>query len=654
MGSSYSRLNVVVCGINPRSEEIINRLFPQIIEGNKRKLEKSDDKILYTARIFNGSIANEGNLNRIKDYINQNFDHIQNDRNSFPKNIVIYFSDENDTIQQSSQNWVRLANKINTLPELKLPFILFLGYGNIDDIRNQIQRENEDIFGDFRDKRKITILRLSRGENELNYRKILSYLWKMTLILNQKPFQLSKNPEANLDRIEEEVPTSTINFILTGFTRKGKSTFINMAFDKIVTLENPSFLPVTSEIIEFLLPSQHDENGNSKGGLKLYDVPGLIEGTTDNMSNIIKLVEKSIRDQEINFDVINYILFFLSPAPNFTNTLDFLRRLNNYRIKIIFIINRDQPRNNGRANTTKETLIDHLRSRGLNNLLVGNGNNILEVDLINGVQGRTNEIFRYIYNDFRNNNEFNDNVINEINQLPNQQLFPYLHNHFEFFSEISSIDDFIQRGNIRSNIIIGSTIPTIIAAGFYPIPFVDVPIFLLLTALMLIGIFRVYGFNINIEFFRNFFNFFNRANENNENRNEVNDNDNERLAITTRILNWLSQNLINVMNDNVRFIIEQLIQVFLFRIGISAFLGFLDFIPGFGFIIGGVINFFINTPFIKNIGKKTKNFCSNKIRDSGGRQNILNFLEGYKDSVSILESLSNKNEWRRKIQILNN
>ena len=105
----------------------------------------------------------------------------------------------------------------------------------------------------------------------------------MTLILNQKPFQLSKNPEANLDRIEEEVPTSTINFILTGFTRKGKSTFINMLFDKIVTLENPSFLPVTSEIIEFLLPSQHGENVNSKGGLKLYDVPGLIEGTTDKM-----------------------------------------------------------------------------------------------------------------------------------------------------------------------------------------------------------------------------------------------------------------------------------------------------------------------------------------------------------------------------------
>ena len=119
-------------------------------------------------------------------------------------------------------------------------------------------------------------------------------------------------------------------------------------------------------------------------------------------------------------------------------------------------------------------------------------------------------------------------------------------------------------------------------------------------------------------------------------------------------MNWLSQNLINVMNDNVRFIIEQLIQAFLYRIGFSVFLGFLDFIPGCGFIIGGVINSVINTQFLYDIGKKAKNFCSNKIRDSGGRQNILNIIEGYKDSVSILERLSNKNEWRRKIQILNN
>ena len=46
-----------------------------------------------------------------------------------------------------------------------------------------------------------------------------------------------------------------------------------------------------SEIIEFLLPCQ-PENGIVKGGIKLIDVPGLIEGTTINMSNIINLIRR--------------------------------------------------------------------------------------------------------------------------------------------------------------------------------------------------------------------------------------------------------------------------------------------------------------------------------------------------------------------------
>ena len=102
------------------------------------------------------------------------------------------------------------------------------------------------------------ILRLLRNEilaqnqqnenapnQELNIRKIMTHLWQLVLILNQKPFKLSKNPQANLNRIEEPIPTVSINILLTGFSRKGKSTFINMIFDKMMTLENPSFIPVT-------------------------------------------------------------------------------------------------------------------------------------------------------------------------------------------------------------------------------------------------------------------------------------------------------------------------------------------------------------------------------------------------------------------------
>lgn len=514
MGTSYLRLNIVVSGVIQTNEELINNVFPTIIERNKRSLTRKENigEIYYTARIFREEEQN--NLDIINQYLSSNFDNIQNNKKEFPKNIVLYFSNENATLLQNRQNFIRIANSINNLPEYKIPFIAFLSYGNINEIRQQVQEENgNDIFGDFQDKRKITIIRLMRNDNEgnreINYRKILSYLWEMTIILNQKPFTLSKTPQANFYRIREEVPAATINILLCGFSRKGKSTGVNMIFDKIVTLENPSFLPVTSEVIEFLLPTR--VNGDVKGGIKIFDVPGLIEGTTENMKSIINLITQSIKNQEYDYDVINYILFFLSPAPNFQNTTEFLRKLNESRIKIIFIINRELPRNNGRPNITKQTLIAHLRGLGFTNLVRNNGENILEVDLIRGVQGRVNEIFQYIYNDFRNSNPFDDNVINEINNLPDQEIFPYLQNNFETFSKISSVENIIERGNRRANAIIASTIPLIISAGFIPIPLVDIPIFLFLIALMLINIFKVYGFNISIEVFTNFFIHYNEG-----------------------------------------------------------------------------------------------------------------------------------------------
>ena len=648
MGNSSLRLNISICGVNQRNERLINKLFPQIIQENKRKLEENGDNIFYTAKIFRGVATTEFNLNRIKNYINTNYDNVQNNKKVFPKNIILYFSDENETLQQNMQNWTRFANRINTLPEVKIPFINFLGYGDINEIRDQVQIRNP--FRDFKDRRKITILRLLNNDNEndreTNYRKILSYLWEMALILNQKPFRLSKNPKANYFKIKEETPAVSINILLTGFSRKGKSTYINMIFDKMVTLENPSLLPVTSEITEFLLPSQPDENQIVKGGLKIFDVPGLIEGTSENMSNIIKMMETSIKNQEVNFDVINYILFFLTPGANFANIDYFLKKLDESKIKIIFIINRDKPKEDGMPNTTKETLIDFINGKGFNNLLQEDSSNIIEVDLIKGVGGRTNEIFRYIHDDLVRNNNFGNNVENEINNLNEQQLFPYLHNNLDLFSKITSTENLIERGNKRANLIKAGTIPLIIAAGFSPIPLIDIPIFVFLTALMLINIFKAYCFNINIQIFSNFFRNLNGGNalliaENND-----------EIAIRRRIFGLLERNFENINDEKVRFIIRQLIKILEIRIGTAAFLSILDLIPG-GFVIGGIINALINAPFFEKVVEDAKSFLINQIRANGVKPNIINIIKGYRDSAILLENLSNNNDWSRKIRILN-
>ena len=49
---------------------------------------------------------------------------------------------------------------------------------------------------------------------------------------------------------------------------------------------------------------------------------------------------------------------------------------------MIFIINRDKPRRNGSPNTTKDTLIDYLEPNNWSNLLINEGENIVEEDLI--------------------------------------------------------------------------------------------------------------------------------------------------------------------------------------------------------------------------------------------------------------------------------
>ena len=313
MGSNYSKLDIIVCGFNGINLNLVTKLFPDELRENERQLKSEEDKMIYNATIFNDSAISNQNLIRIVNLIKEKFNREQQNK-VLAKNVILCFSKEDATVDYYLNSMVKIANKINKLPELKLPFIVFLSYGEIIDIRNNVYQEGVDIFKNFKDKRKISILRILKNENEenieMNYRTILSYLFELNQIYNQLPFKPSNNRIANLFRMQEEDPGVTIKILLTGFSRKGKSTFINMIFDKIVTLESPSFVPVTSKIIEFLLPSQPRENQEIKGGLKIFDVPGLVEGTHKNMNNVLKLINNPLKIKNIIMKYLIILFFF--------------------------------------------------------------------------------------------------------------------------------------------------------------------------------------------------------------------------------------------------------------------------------------------------------------------------------------------------------
>ena len=97
---------------------------------------------------------------------------------------------------------------------------------------------------------------------------------------------------------------------------------------------------MTSETIEITYMNEYN-NGNEdensiKGAIKFIDVPGIIEGTSENIDNVKKLIEKSIKNQELTLDVINYVFFILKTQPNFQGTDSFFQLLNDSGIKVIF------------------------------------------------------------------------------------------------------------------------------------------------------------------------------------------------------------------------------------------------------------------------------------------------------------------------------
>ena len=85
----------------------------------------------------------------------------------------------------------------------------------------------------------------------------------------------------------------------------------------------------------------------------------------------------------------------------------------------------------------------------------------------------------------------------------------------------------------------------------------------------------------------------------------------------------------------------------IYRTIILGALGTLDLIGLF--YVGGIVAAFINVPFSKKIGKRTKEFCENEISRRGTRNIIFNEIEGYRQAIKFIRDLSLRNEWERKV-----
>ena len=625
-------LNIFCCSVSgPVSEVLMIQLFTERKTDLIRELNNKE--MHYKARIYND----------IETMINDIKDNIQNYKFN---NIILCFNGNND-IQSHLDYWNNLVNIITTkrIDINNLPHIIFLNqFGDNIDLNNQ--------FLNYEDKRTITILNVLRNASdndiEANYRLIFSLLWEKNLYFNQMKIKSSENPKANLFRFNME-PTNSIKILLTGFSRCGKSTFINLIFNNLFSRESLIPLPVTKNSIEyFYCLDQPDKDKDN--GLILIDTPGIL-WTTDNQKLVKQIINNSIENSNETLDNINYILFFYSPTQNYLHSEQFLLFLNGLSIPVLFIITHSPIDDH----SYKNSLLGYLKLKKFNNLIVGEeGNNIFEVDLKNKDEGRINKIFKYMNNDLIQKNAFltnNQMIEDKAEKEEIEKFICDLNNKSNLFNKIKGIDDIVLRGRKKANIAIVSFISGITASGFSPIPIVDIPLFFIFLATMLICIISSYQIKLKSVNYSDFFSFIfenskagDLLSESNEDIQNLNTEERKRVSKINKMI-------LHFSGGTVALFAITIVKIVLIRVIILGACEVLDFIPIFGFIVGGAISAVVNIPLANKLSRNAKKYCEKLVKERMGDV-VNNIIEGYKNSVDLIKTLSERNDWERKVLVL--
>ena len=146
-------------------------------------------------------------------------------------------------------------------------------------------------------------------------KKLFEFLWGRECYYNERGTVLLNTT----DKIETN---NYVNIMLTGMSRSGKSTLINVLSEKLVTLESPFLERVTNQIREYKVITS--ENWEFLTGLKFFDTPGLTKiGNKSTVDDVKKAIDSKIKENKDSRDDIHLIYFMLKGYANLENYVEF-------------------------------------------------------------------------------------------------------------------------------------------------------------------------------------------------------------------------------------------------------------------------------------------------------------------------------------------
>ena len=410
-------LKIHICGNLPEKEKIIKDLFVNGITNkdyeSRATYEFKTNQFYWIAKTYQD--LSEGTIKLIIDEIKSDIDKPIEEK-PIHQQVILCFGSENINL---------LFEEVIKSGDIYIPLFIIVTEDEIKDVK-------------FNEKRKITnIILNNKTEDKLNS-KIISILWEYDCYYNEKGNKICRyTPDNIFSSLNNNLSFYSINILLTGKSRAGKSTFINYLSNRLNALESSKKESVSKKITEYCL---YENNNNSEHScIKLFDTPGIVPGKTEESTNFLK----DLLDKENNIErQIHFVLFFFIEGESLEKIDEVFKILNDCQRPVLFIINKSSDdSDNGKSKDIKST-ISSLKQKKYLNLI--NENNFICINLVKsrrledyGVE----DIFKRIYQIFIEKNQLNNDKDIKNFEEKFEKLYKKYEKIYEGPSEMIDIND---------------------------------------------------------------------------------------------------------------------------------------------------------------------------------------------------------------------
>ena len=292
-------LKIHILGSGEKKEFILNNMFKENVSDenlrNKFKVTRQfkTEQFHWIAHVYENEILNEETCKEIEKEIQGERAYKENEKLILKNQVILCFGDKHTELVSSYFSKFRKSNMIFiTETECKLSNGMDKRYATNIIYKNQNNKEmsNED----------------------LNI-KIISLLWELDCYFKEKGnIACRYTPDNIFNGLENDNALFTLNILIAGLARVGKSTFINLMSRKLTALESDLKVSVTKNITEYYIYNK--DNKKEHGAIKLIDTPGLVSNNNNNdymekesqIKELIKNQGKSSFEKKNTF----YIFYF--------------------------------------------------------------------------------------------------------------------------------------------------------------------------------------------------------------------------------------------------------------------------------------------------------------------------------------------------------